>query len=82
MHNKRYTYYRINIYFFKTKTESFQSFVNFNELYNNFCKTLTLFIIKIFKIMKKLEKNEEASMLDIALECGFNNTANFNKIFK
>lgn len=37
---------------------------------------------RIELVMKKLEKNEEASMLDIALECGFNNTANFNKAFK
>lgn len=37
---------------------------------------------RIDLVMQKLEKNEGASMMDIALECGFNNTANFNKAFK
>ena len=32
--------------------------------------------------LQKLEHFPEKSMLDIALECGFNNTANFNKAFK
>ena len=37
---------------------------------------------RIELVMQKLEKNEDASMMDIALKCGFNNTANFNKAFK
>ena len=37
---------------------------------------------RIELVMQKLEKNEDASMMDIALQCGFNNTANFNKAFK
>lgn len=37
---------------------------------------------RIELVMRKLEENNEKSMLDIALECGFNNTANFNKAFK
>ncbi len=37
---------------------------------------------RIELVMQKLEKNQDISMLDIALECGFNNTANFNKAFK
>ncbi len=37
---------------------------------------------RIELVMQKLEKNEGGSMLNIALECGFNNTANFNKAFK
>lgn len=37
---------------------------------------------RIELVMQKLEKNEDASMMEIALECGFNNTANFNKAFK
>ena len=32
--------------------------------------------------LQMLEHSPEKSMLDIALECGFNNTANFNKAFK
>lgn len=37
---------------------------------------------RIELVMKKIELNEDKSMMDIALECGFNNTANFNKAFK
>lgn len=37
---------------------------------------------RIELVMRKLEENTDKSMLDIALECGFNNTANFNKAFK
>ncbi len=37
---------------------------------------------RIELVMHKLEQNEDKSMMDIALECGFNNTANFNKAFK
>ena len=37
---------------------------------------------RIELVMQKLEQVQDRSMLDIALECGFNNTANFNKAFK
>ena len=37
---------------------------------------------RIELVMQKLERTPEKSMLEIALECGFNNTANFNKAFK
>lgn len=37
---------------------------------------------RIELVMQKLEADSEKSMLEIALECGFNNTANFNKAFK
>ena len=33
-------------------------------------------------VINKLEQHQDKSMLEIALECGFNNTANFNKVFK
>ena len=32
--------------------------------------------------MRLLDKNAEYTMLEIALDSGFNNTANFNKAFK
>ena len=37
---------------------------------------------RIELVMQKLQINEDKSMMEIALECGFNNTANFNKAFK
>lgn len=37
---------------------------------------------RIELVMRKLEQETDKSMLEIALECGFNNTANFNKAFK
>ena len=37
---------------------------------------------RIELVMQKIENNEDKSMMEIALECGFNNTANFNKAFK
>ncbi|MBQ7045212.1 MAG: helix-turn-helix transcriptional regulator [Clostridia bacterium] len=37
---------------------------------------------RIEKAVRLIKYNESLNMLDIALECGFNNTVNFNKAFK
>lgn len=37
---------------------------------------------RIEKAVKLIKSKENLTMLDIALECGFNNTVNFNKAFK
>ena len=47
-------------------------------------KTTCEFIIILKRIEEALSliKTTDMNILDIALECGFNNAANFNKIFK
>ena len=39
-------------------------------------------VSKRIEMAKKIIKNDNSTMLEIATKCGFNNTANFNRAFK
>ena len=51
----------------------------FNKNFNDFVNT---YRVEAFKSMLKENKHKQLSLLGIAMDCGFNSKATFNRVFR